>query len=55
MVSLRFEHTEPIRPKRTHRRSEYKRNFLCVIFEYDNPIFEYVKRRRRERLNNIIL
>ena len=58
VVSLRFEHVEPIQPKRakrTHERSGYKRNSLCAIFEYRNPKFEYVKRRRRERLNNLIL
>ena len=58
VVSLRFEHVEPIQPKRakrTHERSGYKRNSLCAIFEYGNPKFEYVKRRRRERLNNLIL
>ena len=58
VVSLRFEHVEPIQPKRaprTHERSGYKRNSLCSIFEYGNPKFEHVKRRRRERLNNLIL
>ena len=58
VVSLRFEHVEPIKPKhvpRTHVRSEYKRNSLCAIFEYCNPKFEYAKRKRRERLNNLIL
>ena len=58
VVSLRFEHVEPIKRKRaprTHVRSEYKRNSLCVIFEYCNPKFEYAKRKRRERLNNLIL
>jgi len=58
VVSLRFEHVEPIKPKRaprTHVRSEYKRNSLCAIFEYCNPKFEYAKRKCRERLNNLIL
>ena len=55
VVSLRFEHVEPIEPKRTHDRSEYKRNSLCAIFEYRNPKFDFVKRRRQERLNNLIL
>ena len=58
VVSLRFEHVEPIQPKRAprkHVRSEYKRNSLCAIFEYCNPKFEYAKRKRRERLNNLIL
>ena len=58
VVSLRFEHVEPIKPKRaprTHVRSEYKRNSLCAIFEYCNPKFDFVKRRRQERLNNLIL
>ena len=58
VVSFRFEHVEPIKPKRvprTHVRNEYKRNSLCAIFEYCNPKFEYVKRRRQERLNNLIL
>ena len=58
VVSLRFEHVEPIKRKRaprTHVRSEYKRNSLCAIFEYCNPKFDFVKRRRQERLNNLIL
>ena len=58
VVSLRFEHVEPIkheRAPRKHVRSEYKRNSLCAIFEYCNPKFEYAKRKRRERLNNLIL
>ena len=58
VVSFRFEHVEPIKPKRvprTHVRREYKRNSLCAIFEYRNPIFEQAERKRRERLNNLIL
>ena len=59
VVSFRFEHVEPIQSKRvpfrTHDRRGYKRNSLCAIFEYGNPKFEHVKRRRRERLNNLIL
>ena len=59
VVSLRFEHVEPIiqpkRAPRTHERSRYKRNSLCAIFEYGNTKFEHVKRRRRERLNDLIL
>ena len=56
VVSLRFEHVEPIKPKRVPhtREGSYKRNSLCAIFEYGNPKFEHVKRRRRERLNNLI-
>ena len=57
VVSLRFEHVEPIQPNapRTHKRNEYKRNSLCAIFEYGNPKFDFAKRRRQERLNNLIL
>ena len=53
VVSLRFDHVDPIKPvikpKRapcTHDRREYKRNSLCAIFEY-------VNRKRRERLYGI--
>ena len=51
VVSLRFEHVEPVKPKRTTRctydrgeydRGEYDSNSLCSIFEY-------VERKRRER------
>ena len=45
VVSVRFEHVEPVQPKRTtctHDRSEYDRNSLCSIFEY-------VEKKRRER------
>ena len=60
VVSLRFEHVEPLKPKRllapTHDDSsrDYKKNSLCAIFEYRNPKFENIKRRLRERLNNLI-
>ena len=58
VVSLRFEHVEPLKPKRSPRTydssSDYKRNSLCAIFEYRNPKFENIKRRLRERLNNPI-
>ena len=49
VVSVRFEHVEPVQPKRTkctHDRSEYDRNSLCSIFEY-------VEKKRRERLYGI--
>ena len=55
VVSLRFEHVEPtepvttVTPKRTpirYDRTDYKRNSLCSIFEY-------VERKRRERLYGI--
>jgi len=46
VVSLRFEHEEPVQPQRTapctHDRGEYDKNSLCSIFEY-------VKRKSRER------
>ena len=45
VVSVRFEHVEPVQPKRSciiYDRSEYDRNSLCSIFEY-------VKRKRFER------
>ena len=45
VVSVRFEHVEPVQPKRSciiHDRSEYDRTFLCSIFEY-------VERKRFER------
>ena len=46
VVSFRFEHVEPVQPKRTtaciHDRGDYDRNSLCSIFEY-------VERKRRER------
>ena len=45
VVSLRFEHVEPVQPKRTtciHDSSEYDRNSLCSIFGY-------VEKKRRER------
>jgi len=48
-VSLRFQHVEPVTSKRTpirHDRDEYKRNSLCAIFEY-------VEKKRRERLYGI--
>ena len=49
VVALRFEHVEPVTPVTSERtpirydRSEYKRNSLCAIFEY-------VEKKRRERL-----
>ena len=55
VVSFRFEHVEPVEPLEpakpqrtpcTHDRSEYKRNSLCAIFDY-------VERKRRERLYGI--
>jgi len=46
VLSLRFEHVEPVQPRHTtpctHDRGEYDRNSLCSIFEY-------VERKRRER------
>jgi len=46
VVSLRFQHVDPVLPKRTapciHDRNDYDRNSLCSIFEY-------VERKRRER------
>ena len=52
VVSLRFEHVDPVHPKPTtphsiqphsiHNRDEYERNSLCAIFDY-------VERKRRER------
>ena len=45
VVSVRFEHVEPVQPKRSriiYDRSEYDRNSLCSIFEY-------VKRKGFER------
>ena len=56
VVSLRFEHLDPVEPKRTtphsirphssiHNRDEYERNSLCAIFDY-------VERKRRERERN---